>query len=90
MTFLLNGDDSLAHEGHTMKTKVPKGFVDAWKRFKYKKWFYKIDDDTFVIWRNLVKKLNNYNWQQIQYIGHRMEIGGFIDCNGILSTHSSN
>jgi hypothetical protein len=71
-----------AHEGHTMRTKVPNGFVDAWRRFKHKKWFYKIDDDTFVVWRNLVTKLNNYDWQIIQYIGHKMNIGGFIDCNG--------
>jgi hypothetical protein len=65
-----------------MRTKVPNGFVDAWRRFKFKKWFFKIDDDTFVVWRNLVKKLNNYNWKKIQFIGHMMGVNLGIDCNG--------
>jgi hypothetical protein len=72
----------VGEEEHFMKTKVTKAFVSAWRQFKHKKWFYKIDDDTFVVWHNLVKKLNNYDWRQVQYIGHRMGISLAIDCNG--------
>jgi hypothetical protein len=71
-----------ANEGHQMTTKVPRGFRDAYKRYPHKRWFYKVDDDTFVVVRNLVKTLNRYDWQHAQYIGHRMNINGFVDCNG--------
>ncbi|KAL6067623.1 N-acetylgalactosaminide beta-1,3-galactosyltransferase, variant 3 [Balamuthia mandrillaris] len=69
-------------EDHFMSTKVPNGILDAWRRFPSKKWFYKVDDDTFVHVHNLVKALNQYNWTDVQYIGHRMEIDEFVDCNG--------
>jgi len=38
--------------------------------------WWQIDDDTFVVMHNLLNTLNRYDWREVQYIGHRMNIGG--------------
>lgn len=69
-------------DGRNMTKKVPKGFIYAYEQFPSKKWYYKIDDDTFVVVRNLLRTLNRYDYRKIQYIGHRKKLNGFVDCNG--------
>ncbi|KAI9136183.1 hypothetical protein BKA69DRAFT_1129308 [Paraphysoderma sedebokerense] len=54
---------------HQVINKTVQALIYAATHFPHKKWFYKCDDDTFVIPSNMKRLLKNFNPKQHYYIG---------------------
>lgn len=71
-----------AEQGRAMKNKVIAAFKHAHEHYSQKKWFIKLDDDSFMIYPRLLAKLSHVDWQQPHYMGKHHNNWGDIYCEG--------
>jgi hypothetical protein len=60
--------------------KFLPGFKKLYERFPGHDWYIMIDDDTYVFWDNLVRKLKTYNSSLPWYLGRAHS---FVGCDGV-------
>jgi hypothetical protein len=71
-----------AKERAYSKQKVIAAFDDVYNRYPQKKWYMKVDDDTFVVIHHLLKFLRHHNSSEPHYIGRRFFNQGEWYCEG--------
>jgi hypothetical protein len=71
-----------AEQGRAMKNKVISAFKHAYEHYSQKKWFIKLDDDSFIVYPRLLAQLSRFDWQQPHYMGKHHNNWGDIYCEG--------
>jgi hypothetical protein len=71
-----------AEERRWIKTKVVSAFTEIYQQYSHKKWFMKLDDDTFLVTDHLLKLLSHYNSSHLHYVGRYYDNWGDQYCEG--------